>query len=215
MNVESSTNDADENFANENRGLMRFEFLEALVRIAVCKYKEEANGDVSDSLVLLMTRHVEPHFIRKGLIKDPALESETGKVPLSGRASQNLFSDPNVWRHHTLYDREVDVCLKSHHKLLDMLFQHYSMFEETTRDGVTVKSRTPQFTLSSWFRLLDESRMLVTVHNKPPWGHLLSQRDARLAFYACRFTVVDEVKHRNRLTSLDRLEFFEIICRYW
>jgi hypothetical protein len=57
---------AAQNFVNEDRALMRFEFVEAIVRIAVCKYKEDCNGDVSEALELLMHNHVDPFFVHRG-----------------------------------------------------------------------------------------------------------------------------------------------------
>jgi hypothetical protein len=45
---------------------MRFEYLEAIVRIAVQKYKAAAGGDVSSALEILMTGHVAPFFNHRG-----------------------------------------------------------------------------------------------------------------------------------------------------
>ena len=44
---------------------MRFEFLEAVVRIAVAKYKDQAGGDVSEALELLLVNHVGPFFCHR------------------------------------------------------------------------------------------------------------------------------------------------------
>lgn len=62
---------------------------------------------------------------------------------------------------------------------------------------------------------LDDCKILMSSKNKsaPKWGRQLTQRDARLAFFLSRFTVIDEVKHRARTMSLDKLEFFECLCR--
>jgi hypothetical protein len=57
---------AAQNFINEDRALMRFEFLEAIVRIAVQKYKAAAGGDVSSALEVLMEGHIGPFFNHRG-----------------------------------------------------------------------------------------------------------------------------------------------------
>ncbi len=56
---------AQQNMINEDRALMRFEFIEAIVRVAVQKYKEAAGGDVSDAVILLMKNHVDPFFCQR------------------------------------------------------------------------------------------------------------------------------------------------------
>lgn len=48
--------------ANDDLALMRFEWLEALVRVSMLKFgKEGGNRDVSDSVKDLITKHLVPH----------------------------------------------------------------------------------------------------------------------------------------------------------
>jgi len=213
---------AAQNFINEDRALMRFEFLEAIVRIAVQKYKAAAGGDVSSALEVLMEGHVGPFFNHRGdhgggdaasivpvskpnegegegslsgsiaegdavakaaLLghatahspqsakkqgqpgdefpttsgegEDGAAEGSgtgdrvkggngdsagpaapptaeelarqsDGTAPLTGRASQVLFVDPNEWRVNTLYRHQVDDLLQSHQRMLDIVYTSYS-----------------------------------------------------------------------------------------
>ncbi len=109
---------------------------------------------------------------------------------------------------------EVDDCLKSHVKLLDMLFEFYSKYDHIMRGGVAIKSKSKSYSLESWMNMLNDASLISgTSGGGAPWGKQLSQRDARLAFFLARFTVVDEVKHRGRLMSMDRLELFEAVVR--
>jgi len=228
-----------QNFVNEDRALMRFEFLEALVRIAVCRYKEAAGGDVSEALELLMHNHVDVYFVHRGdkfggMDLGQAAESLGGDsvdleslggspmkrqlaalaVPLAGRPSQTLFVDPNTWRCKSLYTHSVDDLLKSHQRALDIIFNSYSRYGVVVRNGISQKDKVALFSLQCWMDFLEDSGLLAKVAGSGNlWGKQLSQRDAKLAFFLSRFTVVDEVKNRNRCMSLDRLEFYECLCR--
>jgi len=234
---------AAQNFVNEDRALMRFEFLEALVRIAVNKYKADVGGDVSEALQMLFENHIGPFFIDRGLKltlnsdeffdNDLMETSSVGSVAIfqddqvelrrtkpikkyeaTGKSSQNLFVDPNTWRAASLYNNKVDDTLKSHQRALELIYTGYSRYETVTRGGITQKSKTAAFSLQSWMDFLDDAKLIQTAKNQNPWGQVLSQREARLVFFLSRFNVVDEVKHRSRCTSLDVLEFFEALCRY-
>ena len=250
VNVESSEDGGckdlqAQNFVNEDRALMRFEFLEAIVRIAVAKYKEDAGGDVSEALEILMHNHIDPFFNHRGdafgggddggspMKKAPSLvlagqqASDPGspvhsvkmelvahlKVRLEGRESQTLFDDPNAWRVKSLYHHTVDEVLKSHQRVLDIIFGSYSKYDVVVRNGVSQKAKSASFSLQCWMDFLEDCRLISTARNFCPWGKMLSHRDAKLCFFLSRMTVVDEVKHRGRCMSLNKLEFYEALCR--
>lgn len=79
---------AAQNFINEDRALMRFEFLEAIVRIAVQKYKAAAGGDVSSALEVLMTGHVAPFFNHRGDKGDGAALARANAASAAGSLAE-------------------------------------------------------------------------------------------------------------------------------
>jgi len=105
-NFEDDKND-EASKVNDDLALMRFEFLEIIVRIAIAKYgKGVATDDVSDAVDILCERSIGPC-----LCEEAAL-------------------DPNVFRRERLYCEEVAEVLEGHETLLRAL---YSFFKAKSR----------------------------------------------------------------------------------
>jgi len=90
--------------ANDDGALMRFEFLEAVTRLAIGKYMDEANQrtkDVSEAIKMICEECIKPC--------------------LSPEAS----IDRNVFRRERLYCEEVDKALKPYMQVLRAVFSFY------------------------------------------------------------------------------------------
>ena len=91
------------NKANDDRALMRFEFLEVVIRIAVQKYLRSGDtDDVSDAVRMLCDKNIRPN------LDDEAIH------------------DSNQFRKHRLYFEDVDKCMKKHMSRLKMIFKVFA-----------------------------------------------------------------------------------------
>jgi hypothetical protein len=91
------------NKANDDRALMRFEFLECVVRIAVQKYLRSGDtDDVSDAVRMLCDRNIRPNL------------------------GKEAVNDSNDFRRERMYNEAVDMVLKKHNKRLQMIFKVFA-----------------------------------------------------------------------------------------
>eukprot|EP00943_MAST-04B_sp_MAST-4B-sp1_P009198 g9198.t1 len=91
------------NKTNDDRALMRFEFLEVVIRIAVQKYLRSGDtDDVSDAVRMLCEQNIKPN------LDDEAIH------------------DSNQFRKHRLYFEDVDKCMKKHMSRLKMIFKVFA-----------------------------------------------------------------------------------------
>lgn len=88
--------------ANDDRALMRFEFMECLVRMSVARFRHETN-DVSECLDRLFDEIILPTI-------DP-----------------HAVLDPDIFRREKLYFEDVEVMIKPHVKYLKLVYLKYSM----------------------------------------------------------------------------------------
>ncbi|CAM9640570.1 unnamed protein product [Chrysoparadoxa australica] len=100
VNFETDKN-STESEVNEDRALMRFELMEALLRIAVRKYNDAA-PTCADMLRRLMEGNV---------LQCPA----------------EALEPPDTFRKNRLYKEDVDAVLGSHQKPLQLIYKKYSM----------------------------------------------------------------------------------------
>ena len=92
------------NKANDDRALMRFEFLDCVVRIAIAKYlKSGATNDVSDSLVMLCEQNIKPN-----------LDAEA-------------VHDSNDFRKDRLYFEDLDKVLWKNQNKMAMIFDVFAL----------------------------------------------------------------------------------------
>jgi hypothetical protein len=91
------------NKVNDDRALMRFEFLECVVRIAIAKYlKSGQTNDVSDALVLLCEQNLQENL------------------------GPEAVHDSNDFRKDRLYFEEVDKIYWKHYRKLQMIFDVFA-----------------------------------------------------------------------------------------
>ena len=106
--------------ANDDRALMRFEFLEILVRIAAAKYIDTKRmTNLSDALFKLLHNHFKDN---------------------EGEGSCNaLIDDPTIFRKDLLYKEEIDRLLRRN---MEMLSRMYAAYCENVGMGMTLRNFT-------------------------------------------------------------------------
>ncbi|KAH8088855.1 hypothetical protein JL720_6823 [Aureococcus anophagefferens] len=90
------------NEVNDDRALMRYEFMECLVRMAVARFRHEIN-DVSECLDRLFDEVILPNI-------DPS-----------------AVLDPDIFRRDKFYFQAVDDAFKPHAKYLKLVYMKYSL----------------------------------------------------------------------------------------
>lgn len=116
------------NEVNADRALMRFEFLQALVRLAIAKYvKSGKTKDVSEALEMFMA------WVQQ-------------KVPPEAAHTSDTF------RRARLYCRAVHTVFVEHEKSLRAIFEHYSLGGDA--QGITMAGR--RLSLGEWETMLDD-----------------------------------------------------------
>ena len=92
--------------ANDDRALMRFEFIEVIVRIAIAKFIQLKKTDSLPSAI-------------KRLLQD-YIKTNRGE----GRCNA-LIDDPTVFRQKHVYTQETDQVLRKHVTMLNQMFRGY------------------------------------------------------------------------------------------
>ncbi|GMH46394.1 hypothetical protein TrRE_jg10777 [Triparma retinervis] len=100
VNVETNKN-SQESKLNDDKCLMRMEFIEIIIRFAITKYKEEAGSDISEAVGLLVRRNLAPH------------------IPPMGKVDSDDF------RRDRLYNEETENVFTNHKRVLKMVYKKY------------------------------------------------------------------------------------------
>ena len=173
---------------NLERAFMRFEFLEAVTRVALIKYVTTSSAPVASA----------PEALEQLLSIDvlPAVR----KIP-------DVIHDVDAWRRKRLYSEATDDLLSAHKKPLEAIFTRYS--PKTVEKGMMRK--THEMSLAEWLAFLDD---LGWVSVEAGSGSLtFSERDATLLFVWARTVTVDEVKKRAEYLTLRFHDFLEALAR--
>ncbi|CAB1121297.1 unnamed protein product [Ectocarpus sp. CCAP 1310/34] len=115
---------------NEDRALMRFELLEALLRVAIIVRDNEGQEELS------------PAEKMRNVIEEQLL------VNLPPEA----LEDPDTFRNETLYTDACDGVLQEHQQALGIVYQKYSML-----DPIAGK---PSFGLEEWKTFTNDARLI-------------------------------------------------------
>ncbi|CBJ27259.1 flagellar associated protein [Ectocarpus siliculosus] len=129
VNFESDKRSAEAT-VNEDRALMRFELLEALLRVAITVRDNEGQEELS------------PAEKMRNVIEEQLL------VNLPPEA----LEDPDTFRNETLYTDACDGVLQEHQKALGIVYQKYSML-----DPIAGK---PSFGLEEWKTFTNDARLI-------------------------------------------------------
>lgn len=110
---------------------MRFEFMEAIVRLAISKYgKGQETDDLATAVELLIQRNM------------------VGRLPLMAKVV------PNDFRTERLYTEEVDLLLKKHQVMLKALYSRYRL--KPTGGGL----RPKVLKLDGWLAFMTDARLI-------------------------------------------------------
>ena len=108
-NVSSSNQSKEMNEMNDDSALMRFEFLGAVVRLAVTKFvKTSIVNDVSEAVQMLCNTHISKHL------------------------GPQAICDSNDFRKSRLYNPQVDKIYHEHLPKLLGIFKYFGAFDEGT-----------------------------------------------------------------------------------
>eukprot|EP00891_Asterochloris_glomerata_P005689 jgi/Astpho2/5689/fgenesh1_pg.00079_%23_100_t len=126
------------NAINDEHALMRFEFIEAVSRLAIAKYgKAQETDDIVEAMSLLIQRNMLPN------LPAPAITA------------------PNAFRTERLYNEEVDLCFKKHLNLLKAIYSRFRL--RPASGGLRYKTMR----MDSWMALM-ESTKLFSLDFTPP-----------------------------------------------
>ena len=100
VNVETNKN-SQESKLNDDKCLMRMEFIEIIIRFAITKYKEESNHDISDAVGMLVRRNLAPN------------------IPPMGKVDSDDF------RRDRLYNEGSEAVFINHKRVLKMVYKKY------------------------------------------------------------------------------------------
>ena len=173
---------------NLERALMRFELLEAVLRVAIIKYVTTSSAPVASA----------PEALEQLLENDvlPAVRTMT-----------DVMHSTNGWRRERLYSEATDDLLCAHKKPLEAIFTRYS--PRTVEKGMMRK--THEMSLAEWLAFLND---LGWVSVEVGSGNLtFSERDATLLFVWARSVTVDEVKKRAEYLTLRFHDFLDALAR--
>ena len=197
-NIDFATRDL--NRVNSNEALMRFEFMQCLVRIAIAKYvRPKIILDTSDALAEFMERDVLPN--------------------LTAAAKH----DDNVFRRERLYTRSVDEVFAKYGAALQTIFNFYAlpgghMIKEKARARDAPEEAS--LSIDEWMTFLTDSRLLyesetemiadARAFKRPGY---VSEFQARLCHTWSIAFCSDELRRRNKYTTANYVDFLEAIAR--
>lgn len=191
---EAESKDADVrdlNRVNLDEALMRFEFMQCLVRIAIAKYvRSKIIPDVSEALEVLINTDVLPNL--------PA----------------EATHDPDLFRRKRLYCRSVSALFEAWQPVLQPIFDYYASLdppEYRLGGGKPV----PSMSIDEWLSLLRDCKLLAPGGDNNCSASLptVSQVNARLCFSWSIAFCSDDLKRRDKCTSARYVDFLDALGR--
>ncbi|KAK3254963.1 hypothetical protein CYMTET_35839, partial [Cymbomonas tetramitiformis] len=122
----------------DSKALLRFEFVEALVRTAICKYAKDLSRPIYEAIQMLFERNIMPTLPWEAL------------------------EDRNEFRSKRLYTEEVEQVYLSQLPFLKSLFKYYCFVGSSSRRGGMINSMT----LDGWGTLLYECGIMNDMFTK-------------------------------------------------
>jgi len=182
------------NMVNDDKALVRFEYMQVLVRLAVAKYvRTKRTGDVSEALHTLMKRDMKPN------------------LPPEAHHKADDF------RKLRLYREDVDTVYRRFQDKLYAVFMHYSIPEQELTIGPKdpLKRGPNVLTLFGWETFLNDCRLLASDDEQGAKERIdrFSISHIKLAFIWSQPFVSDELKRRHKLIGLQYVDFLEAIAR--
>ena len=200
--VTDASDDVEEGGASSAKDgvLMRFEFLEAFVRIAVQRFVRESMecneaATACEKLIATLATALEEH---RG-IGDEAHAATVANLRQSQRERATLplcWDDKrNEWRKRYLYNKGCDDMVRAHLARLEKLYK-----KNISRD----RAKSRLWTLDVWIKVLEQIDF---------FDQTFTYQQACYCFCMAKMTVVDEVYSRDKHCNLTYVDFLEAICR--
>ena len=172
------------NAANVDRALMRFEFVQAVVRIAIAKHvKSGATQSVAKATERLITESILPRVPREAL------------------------HDSDVFRRSRLYTREVHEVFAVHNASLSALYEAFANANKSNNVRDTqaeTRAKDKVMDLGEWDMLLNMAQLI---------DDDFTRRQAALCFVWSQAFCTDDMKRRIVLTHLSYVDFLEALAR--
>ncbi|KAG1675673.1 hypothetical protein FOA52_002382 [Chlamydomonas sp. UWO 241] len=206
--------------ANHEKALMRFEFLEALVRAAVARFldagKRGSSGRKGNAKGANGAKAVSSASGGTGDARRADLEGQLAAmgpatefvgawerlmhvVVLPGVETEATF-DSDAFRRDRLYNEDVDILLTERLPLLEAIFNHYRKLASSAENR-------ERLDMVEWMELMSESRL---------YHRHFTQRESKLCFVWSRMRWRDEsstTKAWNTNRSLSFIDFLEALGR--
>ena len=178
-----------QNEQNVDRALMRFEWLQALVRIAVIKYAKEESTEQGGAEA-------------SGPTLAPALERLLTEAVLP-KVPVEALHDSDVFRRQRLYTHEVAAVFARYDTSLKAVYETFSAAKFDARQTDT-RARASLMELDEWTLLLQSAGLL---------DGLFTKRHASLCFVWAQPFTTDDLKRRTALVHLQYVDFLEALAR--
>jgi len=190
--------DSEMNAVNADKALLRFEFLQCLVRVAIAKYVHAGQtlrrrsssskqiADVSEALEELLVSNIVPNL----------------------PAEANVISDQ--FREKRLYRRDMHAALEEKEMPLSAIFDFYaSSIDEPETDkpkigGVDSFAQDLHMNINEWLALCEDSKLL---------DKDFTRHSAVLCFVWSQPFVTDEARKRDKMSNLSYVDFLEALSR--
>jgi hypothetical protein len=208
VNLEEGDSRAEENALNDDKALTRFEFLEAIVRIA---FKKFLNPELqSEEAKRHKKRLVEDEGVPDHEAKKLALEAVTRYTDDPSTAVDKLteehmmkflpketYQERDTFRIKRMYTEECCKVIRPHKRILMVLFS--SMCKE-----FKYESKIPRLSMTEWMYFLSSHSF---------FDHSFTKREGRLIFVWSKMRVSDEMTSRLQMVSMTFTDFLEGLCR--
>jgi hypothetical protein len=187
--------DKDETKSNDDSSLMRFEWVEIIIRLGLW------GGNISLSRINLSALFLVPlpgiaKFFESGFTNDPSnaieLLCNNHILPHLEVAAVHQRND---FRRFRLYNQPVDDVLKRNKRTLEYMFRNCCCLKQ---------SKDVCMDMKEWVSLLTH---LGVIDND------FTKREARLCFCWSKMRVADEVKRELAWTTMTFFDFLEALCR--
>jgi hypothetical protein len=208
VNLEEGSSTSEENALNDDKALTRFEFLEAIVRVA---FKKFLHPDLqSEEAKRHKKRLVEEEGMPEYEAKKVALEAVTRYTDDPSTAVDKLteehlvkylpketYQDRDHYRRERMYFEECCKVIRPHKRILMVLFS--AMCKE-----YKYESKIPRLSMAEW-------NFFLASHSF--FDHSFTKREGRLVFIWSKMRVSDEMTSRLQMVTMTFTDFLEGLAR--
>ena len=172
---------------NKDRSIMRFEWQEAIIRLANLKFIDNKNS--------LTPKGLKPHAIQR--LYDSHIVPNLGP---------NVVMNSDAYRRDRLYTEEVANVVERELKLIMSLFTAVagSGLSDKYAPHQITKDRLYLITMDEWMEMMQDLMFL---------DGDFTRREAIFCFTWSKLTVIDDFKCSERAVGLTFIEFIEALCR--